>query len=144
MIQRIQSVYLAIIILINSILVAYVPLWISNKSEALFVYQSFGKKEILLMSLAIGFILISILALVSLFKYKKRKSQFMLNRLNIIVNLYLIGVLLYYLLNLSGEIVISEKGIGSFIPVLNIVLLVLANKAIQKDEALVKSMDRLR
>ena len=144
MIQRIQSVYLAIIILINSILVAYVPLWISNKSEALFVYQSFGKNKILLISLAIGFILASILALVSLFKYKRRKSQFMLNRLNIIVNLYLIGVLLYYLLNLSGEIVISEKGIGSFIPVLNIVLLVLANKAIQKDEALVKSMDRLR
>jgi hypothetical protein len=52
--------------------------------------------------------------------------------------------LLYYLLNLSGEIVVSEKGIGSFIPVLNIVLLALANKAIQKDEALVKSIDRLR
>lgn len=144
MIQRIQSVYLAIIILISSILVIYVPLWISNKSEALFIYQSFDKKGILIMSLTIGFIVATILALVSLFKYKKRKSQFMLNRLNIIVNLYLIGVLLYYLLNLSGEILISEKGIGSFIPVLNIVLLALANKAIQKDEALVKSMDRLR
>jgi len=144
MIQRIQSVYLTVIILISSILVIYVPLWVSNKSEALFIYQSFGKKEILIMSLTIGFIVVTILALVSLLKYKKRKSQFMLNRLNIIVNLYLIGVLLFYLLNLSGEIVISEKGIGSFIPVLNIVLLALANKAIQKDEALVKSMDRLR
>jgi len=144
MIQRIQSVYLTVIILISSILVIYVPLWVSNKSEALFIYQSFGKKEILIMSLTIGFIVVTILALVSLLKYKNRKSQFMLNRLNIIVNLYLIGVLLFYLLNLSGEIVISEKGIGSFIPVLNIVLLALANKAIQKDEALVKSMDRLR
>ncbi|MFK5890416.1 MAG: DUF4293 domain-containing protein [Flavobacteriaceae bacterium] len=144
MIQRIQSVYLAIIVLISSILVIYVPLWVTNKTEALFVYQSFDNKEILIMSIAIGFVITFILALVSLLQYKKRKSQFMLNRLNIIVNLYLIGVLLYYLLNLSGEIVISEKGIGSFIPVLNIVLLALANKAIQKDEALVKSMDRLR
>lgn len=144
MIQRIQSVYLAIIILISSILVMYVPLWISKKTGALFIYRSFDNKRILIMSIAIGFIVVTILTLASLFKYKKRKSQFMLNRLNIIVNLYLIGVLLYYLLNLSGEIVISEKGIGSFIPILNIVLLVLANKAIQKDEALVKSMDRLR
>jgi len=144
MIQRIQSVYLTIIVLISSILVIYVPLWVANKTEALFVYQSFDNKEILIMSIAIGFVITFILALVSLLQFKKRKSQFMLNRLNIIVNLYLIGVLLYYLLNLSGEIIISEKGIGSFIPVLNIVLLALANKAIQKDEALVKSIDRLR
>jgi hypothetical protein len=31
-----------------------------------------------------------------------------------------------------------------FLPVISIVLLVLANKAIKKDEALVKSVDRLR
>jgi len=144
MIQRIQSVYLAIIILISSVLVIYVPLWVTNKTEALFVYQSFTEKEIPIISIAASFIIVTVLALISLLNFKKRKSQFMLNRLNIIVNLYLIGVLLYYLLNLSGEIVISKKGIGSFIPVLNIVLLALANKAIQKDEALVKSMDRLR
>jgi len=39
---------------------------------------------------------------------------------------------------------ISEKGIGMFIPVLSIVFLVLANKAIKKDEDLVKSADRFR
>jgi hypothetical protein len=39
---------------------------------------------------------------------------------------------------------ISEKGIGMLIPVLSIVFLVLANKAVKKDEALVKSADRLR
>jgi hypothetical protein len=39
---------------------------------------------------------------------------------------------------------ISEKGIGMFLPIISIVLLVMANKAIKKDEALVKSVDRLR
>jgi len=68
----------------------------------------------------------------------------MLNRLNIIINLYLLGVLLFFLLNLSGEIIISKKGISAFSPILNIFLLVFANKAIKKDEALVKSVDRLR
>jgi hypothetical protein len=39
---------------------------------------------------------------------------------------------------------VSEKGIGMFLPILAILLIVLANKAIKKDEDLVKSVDRLR
>jgi hypothetical protein len=45
---------------------------------------------------------------------------------------------------MSGETSVSEKGIGSFLPFGSIVLLLLANHAIQKDENLVKSVDRLR
>ena len=59
-------------------------------------------------------------------------------------NLYLLGIIVYLLLSLSGENFISEKGIGLFLPVIVVVLLVLANKATQKDEELVKSVDRLR
>jgi hypothetical protein len=47
-------------------------------------------------------------------------------------------------LTVSGEASVSEKGIGMFIPIIVIVLLALANKAIKKDEDLVKSVDRLR
>jgi hypothetical protein len=50
----------------------------------------------------------------------------------------------YRLLTLSGEAMVSEKGIGMFLPIVAIVFLVLANKAIKKDEDLVKSVDRLR
>ena len=39
---------------------------------------------------------------------------------------------------------LKSKGIGMLIPVFSIVFLVLANRAIQKDEALVKSVNRLR
>ena len=51
---------------------------------------------------------------------------------------------MYHLLSLPGETVVSEKGIGVFIPLLVVVFLVLSNKAIIKDEKLVKSVDRLR
>lgn len=51
---------------------------------------------------------------------------------------------MYRLLSLSGETTVSEKGVGMFLPIVSIVLLVLANKAIKKDEDLVKSVDRLR
>jgi Domain of unknown function (DUF4293) len=65
--------------------------------------------------------------------------------LNIILNLILLGLFVYHSLNLSGETpAVSEKGIGMFLPILAIVLLGFANKAIKKDEDLVKSVDRLR
>jgi ABC-type polysaccharide transport system permease subunit len=68
-----------------------------------------------------------------------------LGRLNIILNLILLGLFVYRSLNLSGETaLVSEKGIGMFLPIISIVMLVLANKAIKKDEDLVKSVDRLR
>jgi protein-S-isoprenylcysteine O-methyltransferase Ste14 len=80
--------------------------------------------------------------------FKKRKNQFVIGRLNIILNLILLGLFVYQSLNVSGEtdkdIVVSEKGIGMLLPIVSIVFLSLANRAIKKDEDLVKSVDRLR
>lgn len=85
------------------------------------------------------------LSLLSIISFKKRQNQFVIGRLNIILNLILLGLFVYRSLNLSGEAVaVSEKGIGMFLPIVAIVFLVLANKAIKKDEDLVKSVDRLR
>jgi ABC-type polysaccharide transport system permease subunit len=88
----------------------------------------------------------TMLTIVSIISFKKRQNQFVMNRLNIILNLILLGLFVYRSLNLSGETAnaVSEKGIGMFLPIVAIVLLVLANKAIKKDEDLVKSVDRLR
>ncbi len=91
-----------------------------------------------------AFLLSAALALISVFLYGNRKNQFVLNRLNMILNLFLLGFFVYRSLNLSGETIVSEKGIGMLIPVFSIVFLVLANRAIKKDEDLVKSVDRLR
>lgn len=68
----------------------------------------------------------------------------MIGRLNIILNLILLGLFVYRSLSISGETAVSEKGIGMFLPIVSIVFLALANKAIKKDEDLVKSVDRLR
>lgn len=68
----------------------------------------------------------------------------LLNRLNILSNFVLLGVFVYSSLSLSGETLVSEKGIGILLPLISIVALLMANKAIKKDENLVKSVDRLR
>ena len=97
-----------------------------------------------LISIPIGFIVSTILSFVAMINFKNRKAQIKLNRINLVANLYLLGIFVYLLLSLSGESFISVKGVGLFLPVIVVVLLVLANKAIQKDEELVKSVDRLR
>lgn len=93
---------------------------------------------LVLVFLSIAFSIFSIL------KFSNRKLQFVLNRVNIIFNFILLGVFVYKSLTLSGETLVSEKGIGVVLPIISIVFLVLANKAIKKDEDLVKSADRLR
>ena len=95
--------------------------------------------------LVLGLIAVSvILALIAIFSFKNRKLQFVINRLNIVSNFVLLGVFVYRSLTLSGETLVSEKGIGVLFPIISIVFLVLANRAIKRDEDLVKSVDRLR
>lgn len=136
MIQRIQTVYLFFVMLISGLLPFWVNVWSDPDGNAIFT-----KYDILISS---AFYITALLALITIVVYKKRKNQFVLNRLNMILNLFLLGFFVYRSLNLSGEASVSEKGIGMLIPVISIVLLVLANRAIKKDEDLVKSVDRLR
>ena len=137
MIQRIQTVYLLIALVILGALPFVFPLFtMSDGKEFRFMNDSFY---------TVLFGLSTTLTLISTMYFKKRQHQFVLNRLTIILNLILLGLFVYRSLNLSGEAIhVSEKGIGIFLPIVAIVFLALANRAIKKDEDLVKSADRLR
>lgn len=137
MLQRIQTIFLLIVLLSSGLAPFFLSLWTTNNGKFYFFMQN--------MVYATFFGLATSLALLSIISYNKRQNQFVINRLNIILNLILLGLFVYHSLNLSGEIpLVSEKGIGMFLPIVSIVFLVLANKAIKKDEDLVKSVDRLR
>jgi hypothetical protein len=137
MIQRIQTIYLLLAFVITGVLPYFIPLWtLSNGKEYLFMQSQ---------AYTVAYGLSTTLSIISIISFKKRQNQFVINRLNIILNLILLGLFVYRSLNLSGEtLAVSEKGIGMFLPIVAIVLLVFANKAIKKDEDLVKSVDRLR
>jgi hypothetical protein len=143
MIQRIQTLYLIVAALVSGGLINVIYLWKENDS-LVYILDLFESTSLLLKSIPALFLVSAVLSLIAIFLFKNRKLQFVINRLNILTNLFLLGVLLYYLLSLPGETVVSEKGIGVFIPIVVVLLLVLANKAIHKDENLVKSVDRLR
>lgn len=136
MIQRKQSLYLLIVVILNILLLTSIALW--KDQTNVWVFATDYITSSVAVSASAG------LALLSIFLFKNRKLQFVLGRINIVINFFVIGFFVYTTLNLPGEIVISEKGIGGLIPLISIVFLVLANKAIKKDEDLVKSVDRFR
>ena len=136
MLQRIQTLYMILSILLMVGLYIWFPSITDAEGNTVI-----SKDEVLVMVLLLGSILLGI---ISILNFKKRQHQFVLNRLNIILNFVLLGVFVYRTLKVSGETLVSEKGIGILLPVISIVFLVLANKAIKRDEDLVKSVDRLR
>jgi hypothetical protein len=136
MIQRIQTLYLILAAGISAGLIFVFYLWTNNEGVKVFALDDYTYLGLFLVS--------ALLSLITIFMFKNRKSQFVMGRLNIILNFILLGIFVYQSLNISGETSVSEKGIGILLPIFSIVCLVLANKAIKKDEDLVKSVDRLR
>ena len=142
MIQRIQSIYLLLVIFLSIGAPFFFKLWVEADNEV-FAFDLFAYESILYKLVPISFIISALLALITIFRFNDRQQQFVLGRIIILINLFLLGILIYLSLNIPGEI-FSEKGIGMFIPSIVILFAVLANKAIRKDENLVKSVDRLR
>lgn len=129
MLQRIQTIFTALAVL------ASVFLFIT--SQDVDVLGSFPM-------MMVGCVILVLTGLFSIFSFKNRKRQILLNNISIFINALLIGILIYWLQNLSGGISFPEKGIEPLFPVLAIICLFIANIYIKRDERLVKSVDRLR
>lgn len=130
MLQRIQTVWMGLAVL------ASVFLYMSSMDVQLFD----GGIPVV----GIACMVLGIIGILSVFSFKNRKRQILLNNISIIINALLMGALMYWLLKLSGGIDFPEKGIEPFFPLLAVICLVIANVFIRKDERLVKSVDRLR
>ena len=143
MIQRIQTLYLLLSFLFSGVLTFFITLWKSANNK-IFVVDLLQNEFLSFKLIPILFFSASCLTFIAIFLFKNRQLQFVIGRIAILTHLFLLGLLIYLSLTVSGETAISEKGIGMFLPVLAILFIVLANKAIKKDEHLVKSVDRLR
>lgn len=76
--------------------------------------------------------------------YKNRKRQFVVNRLAMLVSFALEGMYLYPVLQSGSTENLDQTVWITLAPLVAVVFAALANRAIQRDEALVKSSDRIR
>mgnify|MGYP001034795872 FL=1 len=125
MIQRIQSLYFVFAFFLLSGLLYYSILW----NEASWI----SKNHL--------FYLNPTLVLLSVFLFKKRILQARLCLLSIVIQLVLVG---YYGVQLFVGVAYLLTYFVFGVSLVSILLLFLARRAILKDEALVRSVDRIR
>jgi hypothetical protein len=154
MIQRIQSVYLFLVAIATSLIYIF-PFgeYVINQERYRFDIlglTNLSTHERLFTVMPVLFLvtITMIMSLITIFLYKNRLLQLKLGRLNIFLYLILIGTIFYYsdraVETLGNEGVVIFYQLGAMLPIICIILTFLANRAIRKDEALVRSADRIR
>lgn len=160
MIQRIQSVFLFLLVL-AVVSMLFLPLW--SKTDAatgetvvltawnlLLKPSADAAGEPAKSAIAIGLLAIAaaLIALAEIFQFRKRLNQMKLGLLNTLVLAALFGTSFYYAAYVGAELIKgTDNGsyeAGFYMPMLALLLNALANRFIKRDEDLVRSVDRLR
>jgi hypothetical protein len=158
MLQRLQTLYLAIVA-IACILLFFFPLANyydeiqGNYKFFLYGIQSMDPEPKVTFSSfftipLVFLVVVSFIFTVStIFLYKKRLLQIRICTFNVLTNIVLIMVIFFFYATRIKTMTLIEPDynyIGMVLPLISLAFLVLASRAIRKDEALVKSADRLR
>ena len=150
MIQRIQTLYLLLVVILGTLLCFFSPVQFLLPDGTEYIsLQAFDKWPLAVISVAIP-----LLALVNIFLFKHRLLQARLNIMNVIFCIgYYALVALYVAFVVKGYEPIHGMtlthtdwyiNLWTAIPAINIVLTMMATRRILKDEALVRAADRLR
>ena len=162
MIQRKQTIFMLLAAIISALLF-FMPLASFNADGEVMRFTIFGIQnpiETITLSksytwpLIVLTVLMTVLPLYTIFRYKKRELQVKLCHLNMLLNIVFIGVVFLYYDGDIQEIIKAVEGdsyaldvayfIGMVLPLVNLVLEILAIRGIKKDIELLKSVDRLR
>lgn len=149
MIQRIQTVYLLVVAILAVVMILLpvgsfvTPDYHMSELTNLALVSEEGVSDYAPWALFALQTVSAILALVTIFLYKKRMLQIRLTLFNMLVLVGYYVTLVIFVLNLKGD--------ASFVPswtvclpLISIILSWLAIRAIGKDEMLVKAYERLR
>ena len=161
MIQRIQTLYLLLVVILGTLLCIFSPVEFLLPGATDYVsLHALDKWPLAVMSIAIP-----LLALVTIGLYKRRLLQVRLNIMNVVLCLGYYALLALYVayivkgyeplnavncqlstVNCQLSTVNCEwyLTMWSAIPLVNVVLTMMATRRILKDEALVRAADRLR
>jgi len=165
MLQRIQTVYLSLVVII-AVSLFFLPLAVvlSNtgpgntqvadmlkitgvvkSSNEAFGVDKYSEKMSIPWPLIIFNATAGLMALLTVFMYANRKKQMLYCRINLVLICLFTAVIFWMADNLKrnsgGQLTYL---FGTYLPVIQLILTYLAERAIKKDDDLVKSADRLR
>ncbi|MDZ7740916.1 MAG: DUF4293 domain-containing protein [Bacteroidota bacterium] len=159
MIQRIQTLFLLVVVAAN-VLIFFFPIATFENEGLFYVYHMYiykmsnmipGSANLfsasLMFPLAAGIVVIGFLALITIFMYKKRLTQMRIIKIDIFLNILLVVVFFFFFVNTIEtqlEATADYNFLSVSFPLISLLFLVLSYRAILRDEKLVRSADRLR
>ena len=134
MLQRIQTIYLLFVFLVQLAGFIFLPQRLLYSGLSVEVNQSF--------ILLISNLLLIFFPFWNIFQFRNRKRQFLLNRVLLLITF---GVLFNQCIGyFNSDTNETHQLLFSVVTILTIIFISLANKAIKRDEDLIRSADRLR
>ena len=153
MLQRIQTIYLGFVILL-AVFFIFLPIGVFGGEHRLIlssvtafveVYPSFGHTgfQALLFVLCAGILALTVYTIMN---FRRRRLQIRIGKFNILLHLALLVVTFFYLDHIKAQIPGAEfsYGPGIFLPLFSLLLILMANRAIKRDENLIRAADRIR
>ena len=154
MIQRIQTIYLLIAVILMAIML-FAPFAdiFSSQGNELFVFHSNGlfvgdsNKMVIPtwpISILIAGILVLLITAIGLFKKRRLQARICIYTILLLVGLA--GLIFYYLSVVfkGAELADYSFRLPVIFPIVSIILIYLAFRGIRKDEALIRSIDKIR
>lgn len=152
MLQRIQTVYLLLIVVLFAATL-FLPLAVLQAGDLFYRFDPTGlttmggEPELIYPTWGMFALtaIIALIALCTIFLYKKRILQIRLSIFNALLMIGFYGLFFYYIMNIKADLgaTMSVKFALSF-PLISIILDYLAIRNIGADETLVRSLERLR
>ena len=134
MLQRIQTIYLLFVFLVQLAGFIFLPQRLLYSGVSVEVNQSY--------ILLISNLLLIFFPFWNIFQFRNRKRQFLLNRVLLLITF---GVLFNQCIGyFNSDTNETHQLLFIFVTILTIIFISLANKAIKRDEDLIRSADRLR
>jgi len=150
MIQRIQTVYLSLTILISVLFLNGAFINFSDESGTVINFTLAGisgvsETSMKTLPVSLLIIIIPVLSLITIFLFKNRTLQLLLCKVLLaLISALVISLVLYSYIFISRYNTELVPGVKMAIPVIQFILSYLAYRGIKKDDDLVKSYDRLR
>lgn len=147
MIQRIQTVFILIAAFLCGSLFfqKFADIIVNDELHIFNAYGIFKNQELLFSGLPILILIgiVTALHFITIFLFKKRILQIRILAFTIILLLGLCGLFFYFTYVSFDEVKVAFK-VGVAFPIVAVILDWLAIRAIGKDEALVRSLNRIR
>lgn len=149
MIQRIQTLWL-FLALVLSVLMYFFPVIELNNDNSLMIY-SYEAISIAGISgiIQTGYIIAGLLGLIAFFSflaifiYKKRILQMRLCTVISLLDIFLVILIVVFSFNKAKNTGITI-GLSAILPLIIFILILMARRAVRRDELLVKAADRIR